>query len=443
MYRTKQKVMLLLLIFALLCPLLAGCVEDYIYLVPSVEQAVVGEPIVFQVHSVSSRADGVEFTISDPSYFRDVETSGTTMCATPIKAGKVTVTATEIRSRGEAKRCDYELTIHPQAVTVSVADPQISILGRTEATADGKGLLLANTAAGIEFAFFGAEVSIQMNLVSGTYASFALFLDGETDPTANVIELSAGVNTYTLATFEQPGRHTIRMQKITEDALGQVAVDSLEIKRGGLLPLEKDRYHSPIKIEVYGTSITTGYGNMSQPGETVGPHHQNGLMTYAAIAARMLNADMRVFAQSEISFAWESVGVHPLATLCTRVSPTSTAEYDMEQFVPDAIVIYVEPENLVYTDAPFDDSNALTYYAYDELLFVLSEKYGDPRPIFLCYGMGDGPSEAIITEIASGDTDHLYLVRLPASEHEYPCAQEHQKAAEILAKAIEDVLKQR
>ncbi len=104
---------------------------------------------------------------------------------------------------------------------------------------------------------------------------------------------------YTLWEADEPGTYAFTVRKTSENFRGRAGLLLLETD-GELLPAEAEK--KDLTIEFVGDSITCGYGNESK--EAFGPFltmEENGWITYAALAARKLNADMQCICVSGIS----------------------------------------------------------------------------------------------------------------------------------------------
>lgn len=116
------------------------------------------------------------------------------------------------------------------------------------------------------------------------------------DGPAHVVSLEKGVERYAVPGLD--GRpHTVTVFKRTEPLFGHVTFKGLELPENESLLDPPDR--SDIRIQVIGDSISAGYGNEAAgPNDSFKPCQENGWMTYWAIAARRLGADVRCAAWS-------------------------------------------------------------------------------------------------------------------------------------------------
>ena len=189
-----------------------------------------------------------------------------------------------------------------------------------------------------EFNFAGSQATIE--LASSARVRFIVDVNGKQSD----LWVDGAAKTYTLAEKLPQGKHHIRVTRVTESFDIVSSIYSQPKVDGKLLPppttLNK-------KILAIGDSITAGYGiegNSKECGYSM--ETSNQLATYAAIAARELNADIQAIAWSGIG-AWRSYGentpVNP--TILDRYSRTlannPTSQWPPQNFQPDVITIAI------------------------------------------------------------------------------------------------------
>lgn len=384
-------------------------------------------------HDLSS----VEFSLSDTSFCSSFTPSGASCSLRFKKAGELTVTA---RCGEEEASCT--VYVFPETSTHAATDALITYLGRT-AEQDGV-RVLRNTACGFEITFYGKKLTADWEVVSGESA-IAVLLDGEEDPEADKRIVKAD-GKLVLAEFDTAGTHTVRVQKVSEESISVLALRSLTVEKGGLLETEPiDR----VKIEVYGDSITCGYGNMRpQPeGDALLADTQNGLNTYAAIAARRLDADYRVFARSGIGLYTNPHGLtYHMPDVMDRISPMSPAsdKWDMQANAPDVVIINLGTNDCGAANFSFADFRAHV------VSFVknLQEAYGKTDIIFvLCTGMmvkNVTASTAEAATVLQSEGINAHALDLPIRSHAsgHPLYSQHLAAADVLYEKLAELLTQ-
>jgi lysophospholipase L1-like esterase len=172
--------------------------------------------------------------------------------------------------------------------------------------------------------------------------------------------------------------HTVTLYKLTEPLVGDTTVHAFVMDQyGEALPTLAP---APRRIEVIGDSISAGYGN-----EGAGPNcpfsaeTENHFLSYAARAARALNADLT-------TLAWSGRGVftnrgsttetETMSVLWKRVLPSEGgSSWGFPAPPPDAVII-----NLGTNDfAPEVKDETPFRAAYDALLSDVRQHYPDAQ----------------------------------------------------------------
>ena len=185
-------------------------------------------------------------------------------------------------------------TTFPPTVGLTEDDSRLRFLGRTLRDAATGSVTLDWTASGVEFSFNGTEVAAEMAGSTAdprNVAYLTVFVD---DVRKNTFMVDDAPKKYILCTGLPPQKHLVRIVKASEAQLSRVKLAKIHLN-GELLakPAAKSR-----KIEFIGDSITCGYGN--QGGKTVpfSGKTEDGLQTWATIAARNLGADCQLICAS-------------------------------------------------------------------------------------------------------------------------------------------------
>ncbi len=222
----------------------------------------------------------------------------------------------------------------------------------------------------------------------------------------------------------------------------------------GAKPAEKNLY-----LQFIGDSITCGLGNLCGKNEggscvsTATAHEdsieEDGTQTYAALAARAMNADYEMISYSGIgtSYSWGkdffAKDLYASAGTCRSAS----ANFDFSTArVPSAVIV-----NLGTNDA-FGYTNAgLTEEAHKaavkELLLAIRANVGADTPIVWAYGlMGTGKGDVIqaaITELGGESAKYYYFDGLTAQRNGgngHPTVAGHEVAAQELQTYLESIL---
>ncbi|MES2824874.1 MAG: GDSL-type esterase/lipase family protein [Pseudomonadota bacterium] len=190
----------------------------------------------------------------------------------------------------------------------------------------------------LEFRFEGSKASI--NIASQTRVRFVVNLDGN----PRDLWIEPGNHTYVLAANIGSGIHTVQLTRVSESSAGITSFISDPHVIGTLL---KPPQAPQKRLLVIGDSITAGYG---VEGANERCHYaldnSNQQLTYSALAASRLGADLHTIAWSGIG-AWRTYGEKTPAspTILTRSTRTladdATSVWNPSQYMPDAILINI------------------------------------------------------------------------------------------------------
>lgn len=215
------------------------------------------------------------------------------------------------------------------------------ILSRNEIKYSGR--FDFSNAEKIEFGW--AKTSLSINFIGNrVYADmesdgedyFLVVLDGEVyNKSFPVTERKL----YKLVEDIEYGKHTLELVKRTEAFVGTASFYGFEIFHGKILEPPKEQ---PLKIEIFGDSISCGYGNESK-NEFVeyNPKDENSYLSYGSIAARDLNAELNLT-------SWSGLGLvrnyddspMPLPERIEWITNKNTNnKWDFSSYVPDILLI--------------------------------------------------------------------------------------------------------
>jgi lysophospholipase L1-like esterase len=251
--------------------------------------------------------------------------------------------------------------------------------------------------------------------VDGSPNQFAVVVDGAVS--SQVLKVISGTTQYTLATGLASGAHDMVVWRRTEGNQGENRFLGLEVIGGQLQapPAPADR-----RIEIYGDSITAGYGmDGAGPNCSFSADTENSYLAYGAVTARELDVDLHTVAWSGIGM-YRNYGVtgassDAMPSVYARTLPTqSSSVWDFNAWQPHAVVI-----NLGTNDASTNGDPGTPYEtAYLTLVRSLRQKYPNTFFVLTIGPMLDGSSltaikghlqTVISTRSSEGDTKMSFL----------------------------------
>ena len=144
---------------------------------------------------------------------------------------------------------------------------------------------------------------------------------------------------YKLVEDIEYGEHTLELVKRTEAFVGTASFYGFEIFNGEILNPPKEK---PLKIEIFGDSISCGYGNESENEfAEYNSIDANSYLSYGAIASRELNAELNLT-------SWSGLGLvrnyddspMPLPERIEWITNKNTnKKWDFSSYVPDIVLI--------------------------------------------------------------------------------------------------------
>lgn len=257
-------------------------------------------------------------------------------------AGSVTNNKTNASANSNASSTDNTLSKENKLSSSTVISETFTgaksrLIGRFDRNIKGQAKFTWPGSA-IEFRFEGTKATINMSSQAKT--RFVVSVDGKISD----LWTDTGSKTYALASNLTNGIHIIRLTRANESTAGVTSFISDPQVDGTLLTPPP----APQKqLLVIGDSITAGYG---VEGKNASCHYtldtSNQQLTYAALAADALGADLHAIAWSGIG-AWRSYGektpTNP--TIQVRYSRTladeTTSVWNPSQYTPDAILINI------------------------------------------------------------------------------------------------------
>lgn len=255
----------------------------------------------------------------------------------------------------------------------STGIPSVRFVGRSDEKSAGV-TRFAWSGSGVAFRFNGTEASVEMD---DPAHYFTVVVDGAEKPR---LATSSGQKKYVVAQGLPSGDHEVWLLRLTEASYGPTRFYGVDLAGGTLLapPPEAKR-----KLEVIGDSITCGYGNEGADQYcNFSADTENHYLTYGAIAARDLDADL-------VTVAWSGKGVvynygddktNPLPSLYDRAIPTDAQSTWGFAWQPDVVVVNLGTNDFSTGGDPTD---AEFTGAYQTFLAHLRDKYPNAELIAL------------------------------------------------------------
>lgn len=184
-------------------------------------------------------------------------------------------------------------------------------------------------------------------ITSSKMITFQVIVD---DKPTKVIYAVKDQPDYVVAENLTPGEHTVELFQRTEAYFGITQFGGLELADGAkLLPLPVAKR----RLMVLGDSITCAYGSEA-PNRNTGntAENENGYMSYAAIAARELDADIMMICWSGRGIYRnrginDKPGEETIPAMFDRILPRSKkADWKTSSYVPDVVVINLGTNDL-------------------------------------------------------------------------------------------------
>ncbi len=322
----------------------------------------------------------------------------------------------------------------PQASTNSGVN-NLLFTGRFDNATPGQ---VSFTWPGSQLAFNFEGTSAKLRLSSNNRVRFQVDLDGQVQD----LWLQPGAQDYVLAQGLTPTKHQLRLTRLTESFDTLTSIIGQPIIDGKLLPPPAANPH---KLLVIGDSITAGYGN---EGDNPNCHYametSNQQLSYAALAAKSLHADLHSIAWSGIG-AWRTYGettpINPsiLVRYQRTLADDASSQWDPRRYTPDAALINIGT-NDYWNGAPGEPYRA----AMAQLIAKVQQDYPG-KPIYLIVSpMLGGDTRAsekqVLESLASDQVHVLDLGKIEASEgygcDYHPNLRTHARLAKQLATAL-------
>jgi lysophospholipase L1-like esterase len=303
--------------------------------------------------------------------------------------------------------------------------------------------------AALGFAWSGTAIALRFK---GTAIGVTLtdsgsnFFEVVVDDQHTVLSLQQGTKKYSLASNLSNAAHDVLLYRRSEAFFGETKFNGFDVDASAYLsgpPVASKR------LEVIGDSISAGYGNEGTLPCAFEAKTENHYLTYEALAARTLGAELYTEAWSGIGMLRNNDGstTGTMPELYPRTLPErATSAWDFSAFVPDAVVI-----NLGTNDFAKGDPMQAFQTTYTTFVTGLRGHYPKAR-FYLAVGSMLGGADydkaksylegVIAARKANGDSN---VVVLPFATQDstdglgcdyHPSLKTHQKMADKLVAAL-------
>lgn len=319
--------------------------------------------------------------------------------------------------------------------TISAADETVEDYikydGRRYYNSSEKSQRFMYGASGFEATFYGTELKAtltQQSITKDYVTEIQILLDGEKVPANDlaarkiVLDKNAGSKSYeyTLLSGLKKGKHSVKVLKRDSYIAGASRYDEfgfVSLKTDGYLyKQDKAANAKRYKIDVYGDSITAGYGNLGGAGVT--SQNTNALLTYAYRVAENLDADINTQGNSGWGVYIGSNGTTDSARTwngkVTRLhGQTSTDEWDFSKYQADLVIINLGTNDSAGQGKGTYSSEDFIKY-YKQIISSLKEKMPNAKFLLALGMMSCGTVNNDVKKVAEsyGENGGVYFLEL-------------------------------
>ncbi len=232
-------------------------------------------------------------------------------------------------------------------VTVKASDPVMSYTGRVQRMPDGS-VRYDWTGTYVQTQFTGTAISALVSEVGEDYHQ--VWIDGKL--MGKLHFTGTEPHSVTLASGLSNGRHTLRLQRVTEGERGLTTLHSFTVKGKGNLAAVAPKGRL---IEVIGDSYTCGYGAEGTETSHFEVATENCDKAYACRIAHYFDADYVIVAHSGMGVVRNYRG-KTMKTMSERYPLTfddhDSVPYDFKQYTPNLVIINLGTNDFSVQGAP-------------------------------------------------------------------------------------------
>ena len=339
------------------------------------------------------------------------------MISGKIKIALLTLTILLIVFVNPVYPADLNKTHFQNSSIIEADDPFIQYIGRFDFS-NPKKVVFDWAGVYIIARFEGASCSIRLDDHKNEYA---VIIDEhapellKTDSSKEIYKVASGL--------KESVPHTIMIQKRTEALVGKGIFMGFILEKGRKLLFPDKRPGR--RIEFIGNSITSGYGVEGKNHNChFSPETENACMSYAAMAARALNADY-----SLVSYSGRGVvrnygdknktSLNPMPALYDRTCFfDSTKKWNFKEWIPQVVVINLGTND--FSTQPYPDKK-IFQDAYNKLINRVRTLYPGVTIFCMCGPMIGEPCLTDIKEVVDqqqkneGRDKDVYFVEIKRS----------------------------
>lgn len=332
---------------------------------------------------------------------------------TAVSEGQTVVFATDktsgVRSAGTKVR------VYAGREEIDLQDEtQINYYGRN-IVSEKNGITFLNTAGSFEFNFIGTECSARLHATAFDL-KLKIYADGVAQ--AQMLKISPGTKQIDLAAGLADGLcHTIRAVKVNSAAKGALILNGIDCNGAFVDPPQKPA----LKFEVYGDSITAGYGVNAIRGEGDTIANEDGTAAYPYLVAERFGAQVHEQCASGISavvpvssWGWKE-GETVSDLYDTYALNSNRTKWDFSSYQADVILLCMGNNDYV---GCMEGNGTLDGFTdgYVQFIRSLREKNQDAY-IVICDGMmGQYLSEQFETVVSRTGDGKVYFLNMTPTE---------------------------
>ncbi len=265
----------------------------------------------------------------------------------------------------------------------------VNVYGRNYYDSEQRAVIMSYGGAGFEVKFCGTELSANfIARLNSESLYMQVLVDGEqvSFDSKNILKDSIAINgstakKYTIVDDLPYGVHTVKVLRRSMYNSGEIGLLSLETD-GFLIPAPQK---AKLKIDIYGDSITAGYGVCDGIGWNSA--NSNGLLTYGYLLGEKLGAQTNMMGHSGWG-VYVSTGniLNPATQWYDKVNviQKSNQTWDLSSYVPDLVIINLGTNDASGVSGNYNSAQFIS--CYKTMINSILEEAPNAY-VLLCYGM--------------------------------------------------------